>query len=47
MSSTVGDLLRIKGSQVETITAGERILDAIRVMNEKHIGLEKYITGPF
>ena len=44
MSSTVGDLLRIKGSQVETITAGERILDAIRVMNEKHIGCLAVVT---
>jgi CBS domain-containing protein len=38
MSTTVGDLLRIKGNRVETITAGETILEAIRRMSEKHIG---------
>ena len=32
MSTTVGDLLRIKGSNVETITASEPILEAIRRM---------------
>lgn len=44
MSLTVGDLLRIKGNQVETITGGERILDAIRRMNEKHIGCLAVVT---
>ncbi len=38
MSTTVGDLLRIKGTKVETIAASETILDAIRRMGEKHIG---------
>ncbi len=44
MSTTVGDLLRIKGSQVETITAGETILEAIRRMSEKHIGCLAVVT---
>jgi CBS domain-containing protein len=38
MNTTVGDLLQIKGNAVETITAGETILDAVRRMSEKHIG---------
>ncbi len=44
MSSTVGDLLRIKGNKVETITAAETILEAIRRMNEKHIGCLAVVT---
>ena len=38
MSTTVGDLLRIKGAKVEAISASETILEAIRRMSEKHIG---------
>ena len=44
MSTTVGDLLRRKGSQVETITAQESILVAIRRMSEKHIGCLAVVT---
>lgn len=44
MSTTVGDLLRIKGNKVETITASETILEAIRRMNEKHIGCLAVVT---
>ncbi|HAL92522.1 MAG TPA: hypothetical protein DCM68_05795 [Verrucomicrobia bacterium] len=44
MSTTVGDLLRIKGSTVETITASETILEAIRRMNERHIGCLAVVT---
>ena len=44
MSTTVGDLLRIKGNKVETITASETILEAIRRMSEKHIGCLAVVT---
>ena len=44
MSTTVGDLLRRKGAQVETITAQETILVAIRRMSEKHIGCLAVVT---
>lgn len=44
MSTTVGDLLRAKGFNVETITATETILDAVRRMNEKHIGCLAVVT---
>ena len=44
MSTTVGDLLRIKGNKVETITASETILEAIRRMSEKHIGCLAVLT---
>ena len=44
MSTTVGDLLRIKGNKVETITASETILEGIRRMNEKHIGCLAVVT---
>ena len=44
MSTTVGDLLRIKGAKVETITAAETILEAIRRMSEKHIGCLAVVT---
>ena len=44
MSTTVGDLLRIKGTKVETITASEPILEAIRRMSEKHIGCLAVVT---
>ncbi len=44
MSTTVGDLLRVKGAKVETITAGETILEAIRRMSEKHIGCLAVVT---
>ena len=44
MSTTVGDLLRIKGNKVETITAPETILEGIRRMNEKHIGCLAVVT---
>ncbi|MGD9781584.1 MAG: CBS domain-containing protein [Kiritimatiellia bacterium] len=44
MSMTVGDLLKIKGAKVETITAAETILEAIRRMSEKHIGCLAVVT---
>jgi len=44
MSTTVGDLLRIKGTKVETISASETILEAIRRMSEKHIGCLAVVT---
>ena len=44
MSTTVGDLLRIKGNKVETIAASETILEAIRRMSEKHIGCLAVVT---
>ena len=44
MSTTVGDLLRIKGAKVETITAAEPLLEAIRRMGEKHIGCLAVVT---
>ena len=44
MSTTVGDLLRIKGVKVETITAAEPILEAVRRMSEHHIGCLAVVT---
>lgn len=44
MSTTVGDLLRIKGSQVETITAEESLIEAVRRMSAKHIGCLAVVT---
>ena len=44
MSTTVGDLLRVKGAKVETITAAEPLLEAIRRMSEKHIGCLAVVT---
>ncbi len=44
MSTTVGDLLQIKGKAVETITASETILEGIRRMSEKHIGCLAVVT---
>ena len=44
MSTTVGDLLRIKGNRVETITAAETVLEAIRRMSAKHIGCLAVVT---
>ena len=44
MSTTVGDLLRIKGNKVETIAASETILEGIRCMSEKHIGCLAVVT---
>ena len=44
MSTTVGDLLRIKGAKVETITAAAPILEAIRCMGDKHIGCLAVVT---
>lgn len=44
MSMTVSDLLRIKGDKVETITAGEPLIEAIRRMSEKHIGCLAVVT---
>ncbi len=38
MSTTVGDLLGIKGAQVETIAGTATVLEAIRRMAEHHIG---------
>ena len=44
MSVAVSDLLRIKGVGVESITADETILVAIRRMSEKHIGCLPVVT---
>lgn len=44
MSTTVGDLLRIKGNKVETITAAEPLIEAIRRMSAKHIGCLAVVT---
>lgn len=44
MSTTVGDLLRIKGAKVETITAAETVLEAIRRMSARHIGCLAVVT---
>lgn len=44
MSVTVGDLLRMKGGGVESITADETILVAIRRMSAKHIGCLPVVT---
>ena len=44
MSTTVGDLLRIKGNKVETIAAGAPLIEAIRRMSEKHIGCLAVVT---
>jgi CBS domain-containing protein len=44
MSTTVGDLLRIKGTKVETITQGEAILAGIRHMGQHHIGCLAVVT---
>ena len=44
MSTTVGDLLRVKGNRVETITAAETVLEAIRRMSAKHIGCLAVVT---
>lgn len=44
MSTTVGDLLRIKGNKVETITATEPLIEAIRRMSAKHIGCLAVVT---
>ncbi|NCD23329.1 MAG: CBS domain-containing protein [Spartobacteria bacterium] len=44
MSTTVGDLLRIKGNKVETIAAAEPLLEAIRRMSAKHIGCLAVVT---
>ena len=38
MSTTVGDLLQLKGRSVETIAPAATILDAVRRMGEKRIG---------
>ena len=44
MSTTVGDLLRIKGAKVETIAAAEPLLEAIQRMSDKHIGCLAVVT---
>ena len=44
MSTTVGDLLRIKGTVVETTGASATILEAIRRMGERHIGCLAVVT---
>jgi len=44
MSTTVSDLLRIKGNKVETITAAEPLIEAIRRMSAKHIGCLAVVT---
>ena len=38
MGTTVGDLLRVKGTKVEAIAPGATILEAIRRMADRHIG---------
>jgi CBS domain-containing protein len=38
MSTTVGDLLQIKGTKVETIAPTATILEAVKRMAERHIG---------
>jgi CBS domain-containing protein len=38
MSTTVGDLLGIKGTAVETIASSATILEAVRRMGDRHIG---------
>jgi len=35
---TIASVLQGKGSQVETITAGDRLFDAVRLLGEKRIG---------
>ena len=44
MSTTVSDLLRLKGNKVETITAAEPLIEAIRRMSAKHIGCLAVVT---
>ena len=44
MSTTVGDLLRIKGAKVETITATEPLLEAVRRMSARRIGCLAVVT---
>ncbi len=44
MSTTVGDLLRIKGAKVETITAAEPLLEAVRRMSARRIGCLAVVT---
>jgi CBS domain-containing protein len=44
MSTTVGDLLRIKGMAVETTAASATIQEAIRRMSERHIGCLAVVT---
>ena len=44
MSTTVGDLLRIKGTTVETTEATATILEAIQRMGERHIGCLAVVT---
>ena len=44
MSTSVGDLLRIKGAAVETTTSATTILEAIQHMGERHIGCLAVVT---
>lgn len=44
MSTTVGDLLKIKGAKVETIQSSATILEAIRHMADGHIGCLAVVT---
>jgi CBS domain-containing protein len=44
MSTTVGDLLQIKGKAVETIAPSATILDAVRRMGDKRIGCLAVVT---
>ena len=44
MSTTVGDLLQIKGTKVETTTPSATILDAIKQMAERRIGCLAVVT---
>jgi CBS domain-containing protein len=44
MSSTVGDLLRIKGTAVEVIAPSATILEAIRHMSKTRIGCLAVVT---
>ena len=44
MSTTVGDLLRVKGTAVETIAPTDTVLEAVRRMSERHIGCLAVVT---
>ena len=44
MGTTAGDLLRDKGTAVETIAVSASILEAIRRMADKHIGCLAVVT---
>ncbi len=43
--STVADVLRKKGSDVATVTPEQSVLDAAKIMHEKHIGSVLVLDG--